>query len=53
MYKATIFVETENDIKKFSQCFKTERECNEWLASKSEQVRRLDYKKTSVSIGVV
>ncbi len=53
MYKGTIIIETENGQKKFSQSFKTERECNEWLLAKSEQARRLDYKKTSLSICVV
>ncbi len=53
MYRATIFIETEKDIKKFSQCFNTERECREWLSAKSEQAKRLEYKKTSLSIAVV
>jgi len=53
MYRATIFIETEKDIKKFSQCFDTESECKEWLSAKSEQARRLDFKKTSLSIAVV
>lgn len=53
MYRATIFIETEKDIKKISQCFNTERECKDWLFAKSEQAKRLDYKKTSLSIGVV
>lgn len=53
MYRATIFIETKNDTKKFSQCFNTERECKEWLSEKSEQAKRLEYKKTSLSIAVV
>ena len=50
MYRGTIIIETEKGQKKFSQCFNTERECNEWLSAKSEQARRLKFKKTSFSI---
>lgn len=53
MYIATIFIETEKGQKKFSQVFMTERECLAWLSSKSEQAKRLDYKKTSFSYSVV
>ena len=53
MYKGTIIIETETGTKKFSRCFRTERERNNWLSAKSEQAKRLDYKKTSLSIGVV
>lgn len=50
MYCGTIIIETEKGQKKFSQSFKTEREVNEWLSAKSEQARRLNFKKTSFSI---
>ena len=50
MYKGTIIIETETGQKKFSQSFKTESEVNEWLSAKSEQAKRLNFKKTSFSI---